>query len=440
MEKFFVEKAIGGTNNWTNVYTAPSSSKNFRHGNVYINSGKLYFYLMESKTGSAQPIYLQIYDLGINSPINTPPTISLTNPSVNNQEYTLGETIALTASATDNGSISRVNFKINGSYYQGDTSAPYSVNWTPTTAGTYTIAARAFEEGQDSLSTEETRTVIVNSTTNPCTGVTNPIVNITSPTNNATFNQGQNVTINATASSSVNITKVEFYDGTALVGTDTSSPYSFSSSTLSLGTHNFTAKAYSDCNKITLSGVRTVIINTVVTPPSDAPITGPSCGNAMQALTFELSPQQRANATSYNWFFRGSKESLTTASNGYTATVVPTRGEGEICVGVRYSTGTSYVQYCKTITNCATRTSQEGALTIYPNPSKDGIFNIELKSKTDVSIFITDILGHQIFDFTFKNDNETFRKDIDLSKVEKGIYFLNLFYESKVESSKLIIE
>ncbi|NJM79204.1 MAG: hypothetical protein HC854_05350 [Flavobacterium sp.] len=167
------------------------------------------------------------------------------------------------------------------------------------------------------------------------------------------YNQGQNVTITSSATSAVTITKVEFYDGTSLVGTDTSTPYNFSSSSLNVGTHSFTAKAYSECNKTATSTAITIKINGVVTPPpTSGPISGPSCGRPLQSLTYELSPQQRANATSYNWFFRGAKQSLTVNSNGYSATVVPTRGNGEICVGVRYSTGTSYVEYCKTITVC----------------------------------------------------------------------------------------
>lgn len=382
-----------------------------------------------------------------NTPTNNPPVVNFTSPA---SSLTAPASLVVKVTATDSDAsdtISNVKLYINNVLVSQDGTFPYEWNTannvaslTNLAAGTYTLKAVATDSR--GATAEKTQTVTVSSSTNACTGVGNPTVNISSPANNATFNQATNVTISATATSTVNIIKVEFYDGTTLVGTDTSSPYSFSSSTLSVGTHNFTAKAYSDCNKSTISGARTIVINTVVTPPpTGGPISGLSCGNAMQALTFELSAQQRVNATSYNWFFRGAKESLTTASNGYSATVIPTRGDGEICVGVRYSTGTSYVQYCKTITNCAARTTQENSsLTIYPNPSKDGLFSIELKTKADVSIIITDILGHQIFDFTFKNENETFRKDLDLSKVEKGIYFLNVSYEGKIESSRLIIE
>lgn len=56
--------APGGTNDWQLVYEATEGLR-FKHGNVFIKSGKVYYYLMESSSGSAQPIHLLIYDLGI---------------------------------------------------------------------------------------------------------------------------------------------------------------------------------------------------------------------------------------------------------------------------------------------------------------------------------------------------------------------------------------
>ena len=62
--RVFVEKAEGGTNNFEKVYEA-TSGKTFNHGAVHIENGKAYYYLMEKKTGNAQPLYLQIIDLDI---------------------------------------------------------------------------------------------------------------------------------------------------------------------------------------------------------------------------------------------------------------------------------------------------------------------------------------------------------------------------------------
>ncbi|GEA09861.1 hypothetical protein KUL49_02360 [Alteromonas sp. KUL49] len=60
----FVEKAQGGTNEFSRIYQG-RGGKRFDHGKVHISQGKLYYYLMERGSGSAQPLYLQIIDLDI---------------------------------------------------------------------------------------------------------------------------------------------------------------------------------------------------------------------------------------------------------------------------------------------------------------------------------------------------------------------------------------
>lgn len=70
--RVFVDKTPGGENSWTRLYQAPSDSRKYRHGVVHISKGKLYYFLMEQKTGSAQPIYLQVIDLGFDLPPEAP--------------------------------------------------------------------------------------------------------------------------------------------------------------------------------------------------------------------------------------------------------------------------------------------------------------------------------------------------------------------------------
>ncbi|WP_061451316.1 glycoside hydrolase family 48 protein, partial [Streptomyces scabiei] len=73
-----------------------------------------------------------------------------------------------------------------------------------------------------------------------------PITVLTSPTAGATYSQGDPVPMAATAAAADNatISKVEFYDDTKLLGTDTTSPYTFSATGLSVGSHSLVAKAY----------------------------------------------------------------------------------------------------------------------------------------------------------------------------------------------------
>ncbi len=100
---------------------------------------------------------------------------------------------------------------------------------------------------------------------------TSPAVSLSSPATGTTYTSAQTVSINATASDNVGVTKVEFYDGATLKGTDTSSPYSYSWAFTSTdnGTHSFTAKVYDAAGNTTVSSVVSLTVSiTSVTPPS----------------------------------------------------------------------------------------------------------------------------------------------------------------------------
>lgn len=149
--RVFVEKTEGGTNNFTRVYQA-TSGRTFDHGRVYVDNGKLYYYLMENASGSAQPLYLQIIDLDI---IQEPFRVSLTSPS-NGASFDIGETVQISANAVDeNGSISKVEFWVNGSYFGEDDSAPYAIDWSPGTEGDYTLQAIAYNASNETVSSIE---------------------------------------------------------------------------------------------------------------------------------------------------------------------------------------------------------------------------------------------------------------------------------------------
>ncbi|WP_241910415.1 BNR-4 repeat-containing protein [Pseudotamlana carrageenivorans] len=149
--RVFIESTQGGTNNFTRIYEA-TSGRTFDHGVVHINEGKVYYYLMENKSGNAQPLYLQIIDLDI---IKEPFRVSLTSP-MDGTTYDVGETVQIAAEATDeNGSISKVEFLVNGTYFSEDNTAPYTVDWTPSTDGTYTVQAVAYNASSQTVNSSE---------------------------------------------------------------------------------------------------------------------------------------------------------------------------------------------------------------------------------------------------------------------------------------------
>jgi hypothetical protein len=104
-------------------------------------------------------------------------------------------------------------------------------------------------------------------------GGTAPVVSITSPANGATFSSGATITINATATDAdgnSTITGVTFYANGQALGTDTSSPYSYTWTGASNGTHQLTARATDNTN---LTGTSSAVTITVGSTPTGNDIT-----------------------------------------------------------------------------------------------------------------------------------------------------------------------
>jgi hypothetical protein len=97
-----------------------------------------------------------------------------------------------------------------------------------------------------------------------------PVVTLSCPQAGEIIDAPAAITLDATASSSDStIAKVEFYNGTTLVGTATASPYTFTWSNVAAGNCQMTAKAY---DNVGLTAVSSAVSATVIssTPPSVA--------------------------------------------------------------------------------------------------------------------------------------------------------------------------
>ncbi|MFC2128206.1 Ig-like domain-containing protein, partial [Bacteroidota bacterium] len=255
--RVFVEKAVGGTNNFTRVYEA-TGGRIFSHGRVHIADGKLYYYLMEKLSGDAQPLYLQVIDLDLNT--ETPAhTVSLTSPD-ESANFVLGDDVTLSANTTVAGgsTIAKVNFRINGAFYKQDNTAPYSILWTPVTSGTYTIDAVAYD-ANNVREYSQVRTVTVNAEAASHT------VTIATPSNNASFNLGESINLgaNTTVAGGAVISKVNFRVNGAYFGQDTAEPYAVTWTPSVEGVYTIDAVAYDANNIQEFSSVVTVTINNV---------------------------------------------------------------------------------------------------------------------------------------------------------------------------------
>jgi hypothetical protein len=90
-----------------------------------------------------------------------------------------------------------------------------------------------------------------------------PTVSVTAPANNATFTAPATINITANAADSDGtITKVDFYNGATLLGTDTSNPYSYSWTGVAVGSYVITAKATDNGGLATTSSNVNVVVST----------------------------------------------------------------------------------------------------------------------------------------------------------------------------------
>ncbi|AJE43291.1 glycoside hydrolase family 48 protein [Streptomyces nodosus] len=184
----------------------------------------------------------------------------------------------------------------NGSWSQsGKNITVKNVDWNGTIAAGAAVTAGA-QFSYSGTNTAPT-SFAVNGTT--CTGAHQPpIAVLTSPAPGAVYSQGEAVPLAATAAAADNATvsKVEFYDDTTLLGTDTSAPFTLSVSSLTVGSHSLVAKAY---DSLGASAASTPVGITVASGP--AVVASPTQLGVQQGKTgtfgVSLSKQPSSNVT-----------------------------------------------------------------------------------------------------------------------------------------------
>jgi Tfp pilus assembly protein PilX len=78
---------------------------------------------------------------------NVPPSVAITAPN-NGQNFPSLADIVFSASASDtDGSVTKVEFYHDGTLIASDTTSPYSTTWNNAPSGTYTLTARAYDDG-----------------------------------------------------------------------------------------------------------------------------------------------------------------------------------------------------------------------------------------------------------------------------------------------------
>src|SRR5262249_59468852 len=129
--------------------------------------------------------------------------------------------------------------------------------------------------------------------------------------------RGSSITVSANATRTNGqrpITKVEFFAGTTLIGTDTTSPYSIVWANVPSGTYSLTAKATDSTGATATSAARTIRVNTLPSVSLTAPANG---ANFVPGSTIALTATATdSNGTiSHAPFFRGGTTLIRSASD-----------------------------------------------------------------------------------------------------------------------------
>jgi peptidoglycan/xylan/chitin deacetylase (PgdA/CDA1 family) len=106
--------------------------------------------------GNATPVQTQLVQVD-----SSPPTASLTSPTAG---ATLGGTVTLSASASDNVAVDHVDFLVDGTVVATSTAAPYSVSWNSQSVsdGKHTITARAADSAGNTTTSSAVTVTVTN--------------------------------------------------------------------------------------------------------------------------------------------------------------------------------------------------------------------------------------------------------------------------------------
>lgn len=198
--------------------------------------------------------------------INALPTVSITSPT--NGANLTATSVTINASASDSdGSVSKVEF-FQGSVKLGEVvSAPFSLIWNNVVGGSYSLTARA-TDNSGGITVSSPVSITVNNPPNVSITASSPQDSPTAPAQ---------ITINANASDADGtISKVEFYQGTTLLATSVTSPYTYTWSNVGAGNYSITAKATDNLGAVTTSNVVGILVNAKPTVSLTSPGNGAS--------------------------------------------------------------------------------------------------------------------------------------------------------------------
>lgn len=221
---------------------------------VHLISEDIYLSLQFTALPSGGPFS---YIRSTPTPANVAPSVTITNP-LNGATFTAPANVAIGADASDtDGGVTNVAFFDGATFLGGTSNIPYSITVSLAT-GLHALTAVATDNGGLST-TSAVVNVSVSAANVP------PSVATTNPADDAVFGNTDTVTVQASASDADgSVTNVQLFNGTVLLRSFSTGPYSFSGKSISgnftLGTNTLTAVAMDNLGASTTSAPVHLII------------------------------------------------------------------------------------------------------------------------------------------------------------------------------------
>ncbi|MCR9921671.1 glycosyl hydrolase family 18 protein [Vibrio alginolyticus] len=191
----------------------------------------------------------------VEPPLNEVPTVTLTSPSAS-ASVTAGDVVNLAADAADtDGTVSKVEFFVDGVLVGQATSAPYAASWTAT-EGQHEFSTKAYDDA-GAVSTASVVTLTVASAQ---PGNEAPTVDVALSASSIDLGGSVTLTANATDADGT-VAKVDFYVAGVLAGTATTAPYTLDVTPSQAGSLSVYARATDDAGATADSAIATLTVN-----------------------------------------------------------------------------------------------------------------------------------------------------------------------------------
>ncbi len=226
--------------------------------------------------------------VGSSTVVNQPPSVSVTSPATGTS-YSAGAPIPFSVAASDpDGTITWVGFYVDSVLQSSMSSSPYSTSLSNLAPGVHTLTAVAWDNAS-AWTTSADRTVTVGSPGTPSNQP--PVVTLTAPAAGATFTAPASITVSASASDvDGTIAQVDFYASGRLLGTDTSSPYTFSWTNVTAADYSLAAVARDNAGATTVSSTRDISVRSASLPGTAVFTPSSNDATAVDRYVLEIFP------------------------------------------------------------------------------------------------------------------------------------------------------